>query len=144
MQDFSAGSGATGDQKNFLLLTELTSLVSQAKKDDLIKKLQTALPGSQVDVAKEGEDRFFVVLKDKASINETYGKIGEVFKGAGYPKYSISSDVWSLFLNCFLNSLSNSNELINFLMSMDWSNLINSLDFCLLLVLNKRILSSLF
>ena len=93
VQDFSAGSGASGDQKNFLLLTELTSLVSQAKKDDLIKKLQTALPGSQVDVAKEGEDRFFVVLKDKASINETYGKIGEVFKGAGYPKYSISSDV---------------------------------------------------
>ncbi|HAN31587.1 MAG TPA: protein translocase subunit SecF [Myxococcales bacterium] len=93
VQDFSAGSGAVGNQKNFLLLTELTSLVSNEKKTELIGKLKAVLKGAQIDVAKEGEDRFFVVLKDKASINETYATIGEVFKKAGYPKFKVASDV---------------------------------------------------
>ncbi len=93
VQDFSAGSGAVGDQKNFLLLTELTSLVSDAKKKDLITKLQAAFPGAQVDVAKEGEDRFFLVLKDKTAIEATYGQLGGVFQAAGYPKFKVSSDV---------------------------------------------------
>ncbi|MCO4760112.1 MAG: protein translocase subunit SecF [Myxococcales bacterium] len=93
VQDFSAGSGASGDRKDFLLLTELTSLVNDAKKKELIGKLQAEFPGAQVDVAKEGEDRFFIVLKEEAKIIETYAKIDALFKAAGYPKFKRSSDM---------------------------------------------------
>ena len=63
VQDFSAGSGAAGDSKDFLLLTEITSLVTGAQKTSMADKVKAAFPESQVDFAQEGEDRFFVVLK---------------------------------------------------------------------------------
>lgn len=94
VQDFDPGSGQTGDNRNYLLLTEITSLVTDAEKADLKTKITAALgEGTQVDVAKEGEDRFFITLKDKAKVQETYDKLGVVFVANGFPKYQVSSDV---------------------------------------------------
>ncbi len=93
VQDFDPGAGASAERQDFLLLTELTSLVSDAKKNELITKLKTAFPGAQVDVAKEGEDRFFVVLNEPAKITETYTKLDTLFTTAGYPQFKRSSDI---------------------------------------------------
>ena len=93
VQDFDPGAGASNERQDFLLLTELTSLVSDEKKKALIAKLKGAFPGAQVDVAKEGEDRFFLVLGEKAKITDTYAKLDTLFKAAGYPKFKRSSDI---------------------------------------------------
>ncbi|MCB9740058.1 MAG: protein translocase subunit SecF [Deltaproteobacteria bacterium] len=93
VQDFSVGSGATTDSKDFLLLTEITSLVTDEQKQGIIAKLGEAFPGAAIDVAKEGEDRFFVNLAAAANVNETYEKLTGVFGAAGFPKITVNSDV---------------------------------------------------
>jgi preprotein translocase subunit SecF len=94
VQDFDPGSGKTSDNRNYLLLTEITSLVTDKEKADLKLKIVDALGAdTQVDVAKEGEDRFFITLKEKAKVQATYDKLDTVFVAAGFPKYSVSSDV---------------------------------------------------
>ena len=94
VQDFDPGSGATTDNRRYLLLTEITSLVTDKQKQDLTAKIAALMgEGTQVDVAKEGEDRFFITLKEKAKVQDTYDKLGKVFVDAGFPKYQISSDV---------------------------------------------------
>lgn len=94
VQDFDTGSGAQTDEKNFLLLTELTSLVDDKQKKTLTDKLQAAFgENAQIDVAKEGEDRFFVVLPEARNVPETYKKLSDLFTAAGYPKFVVSSDV---------------------------------------------------
>ena len=93
VQDFSAGSGAAGDSKDFLLLTEITSLVTNAQKTTMVDKVKAAFPEAQVDFAQEGEDRFFVVLKSAANVKETYDKLGAIFSEGGFPKVAVNSDV---------------------------------------------------
>ena len=93
VQDFDTGSGGSSDRKDFLLLTELTSLISDAKKTTLSDQIKAAFgEGVEVDVVKEGEDRFFLVLPEARSVPETYKKLGELFTAAGYPKFVVSSD----------------------------------------------------
>ncbi len=94
VQDFDPGSGQQSTNRNYLLLTEITSLVSDKDKTDLKAKIIASMgEGTQVDVAKEGEDRFFITLKDKAKVQQTYDKLGKVFVDAGFPKFKVSSDV---------------------------------------------------
>ena len=94
VQDFDPGSGQASNNRNYLLLTEITSLVTDKEKADLKGKIITALGAeTQVDIAKEGEDRFFITLKEKAKVQETYDTLGKVFTAAGFPKYKVSSDV---------------------------------------------------
>jgi len=94
VQDFDPGSGAATDNRNYLLLTEITSLVTDAQKADLKKKIEAAFgEGTQVDVAKEGEDRFFITLRDKAKVQDTYDKLGKIFIDSDFKKFKVSSDV---------------------------------------------------
>ncbi len=92
VQDFDTGSGGSSDEKNFLLLTELTSLVTDARKDELKKTLEGLFPAAKVDYAAEGQDRFYLSMGDKAPVLETYNKIRDAFQVAGYPKVNVGSD----------------------------------------------------
>ncbi len=94
VQDFDTGSGGSSDRKNFLLLTELTSLIDNAKKQALSDQIKAAFgEGAQVDIVKEGEDRFFLILSEPQGVLDTYKKLGGLFTSAGYPKFVVSSDV---------------------------------------------------
>jgi len=94
VQDFDTGSGGSGDRKNYLLLTELTSLIDDAKKKSLAEQIKAAFgEDAIVDIVKEGEDRFFLTLPEAQSVPETYKKLSEMFTAAGYPKFIVSSDV---------------------------------------------------
>jgi preprotein translocase SecF subunit len=93
VQDFSAGSGSTGDSKDFLLLTEITSLVTDAQKQAVIDKLKAEFPGAAVDVAVEGEDRFFVNLANPANVQATYEKLTSIFAASGFEKVTVNSDM---------------------------------------------------
>ena len=92
VQDFDTGSGGSVDEKNFLLLTELTSLVTDAKKDELKKTLEGLFPAARIDYAAEGQDRFYISVAEKVSVLETYNKIRDAFHAAGYPKVNVTAD----------------------------------------------------
>jgi preprotein translocase SecF subunit len=93
VQDFSAGSGAAGDSRDFLLLTEITSLVTDAQKQTLIEKLKGEFPGASIDVAAEGEDRFFVNLAGPTNVQSTYDQLTNIFAVGGFAKVTVNSDV---------------------------------------------------
>lgn len=93
VQDFSAGSGSSAAGKDFLLMTEITSLVSQQQKSDLVTKVKADFANAQADFATEGEDRFFITLAQPANVKETTAKLEALFQAAGFPKVRVVSEV---------------------------------------------------
>lgn len=100
VQDFSTGGGGTND--HFSVMTELTTMVTNERRDQLSAKLREKFPGAEVSWAAEGEDRAFLTLKDPAKVNETYAGLREVFAAAGFAKVGTGSDAESqLDVNLF-------------------------------------------
>lgn len=100
VQDFSTGGGRDND--HFSVMTELTSMVTNERRDQLSAKLREKFPGAEVSWAAEGEDRAFLTLKDPAKVTETYAGLREVFAAAGFAKVGTGSDAESqLDVNLF-------------------------------------------
>jgi preprotein translocase subunit SecF len=94
VQDFDTGSGGGGGKKNFMLLTELTSLVTAEQKKTLEGKLRGVFGDKAIiDVAAEGEDRFDVTVSEKIAVKKAYDDVKAAFAEAGFPKVTVSSDV---------------------------------------------------
>ena len=93
VQDFDTGSGGSADKKHFVVITELTSGVTKAKKDLITKQIKAGLPGAEIEWAIEGEDRAFVTLPEPKKVIDTYDTLTKVFGDAGFPKVKASSDL---------------------------------------------------
>ena len=93
VQDFSTGGGGSSD--HFSVVTELTSVVTAERRDQLTAKLKDKFPGAEISWAAEGEDRAFVTLKDPAKVPATYTAMREVFAAAGFAKVGTGSDAES-------------------------------------------------
>ncbi len=93
VQDFDTGSGGSADKKHFVIITELTSGVTKAKKDVITKQIAAKFPKAEIDWATEGEDRVFVTLQEPAKVLDTYDSLTKVFGDAGFPKVKPSSDL---------------------------------------------------
>ena len=81
VQDFFSGGVGEGENRRYQVLTELTTFLGDDRREALEKDL-TALFGDNIrniNVVREGEDKFYVLLKEKRSVSETSKKIGEVF-----------------------------------------------------------------
>jgi len=92
VQDFDTGSGGGADKRHFVIITELTSGVTKAKKDLITKQIMAKFPKAEVDWAVEGEDRAFVTLPETAKVLDTYGSLNKVFADAGFANVKASSD----------------------------------------------------
>ncbi len=91
VQDFSMGAGAAA-QKNFSVITEKTSLVTDVSRKDIDTKLNAQFPGAEIQWATEGEDRVFIGLKAPAPVEKTYGDLQKIFADSGFPKVATGSD----------------------------------------------------
>jgi len=95
VQDFDTG-GAIEEvpRQHFMLLTELTTLVTPEQKQKIAQTLvQTFGEGTRVEIAAEGEDRFYLTLPQKAKVNETYAKLRDTFKALNFPQIQTMSEV---------------------------------------------------
>ncbi len=102
VQDFSTG-GTSGGKKHFSVVTELTSVVTQERRDVLTAKLKATFPKNEaIEWAVEGEDRVSLSLSDPVKVLPTYDGLREVFKEAGFAKVGTGSDAESqLDVNLF-------------------------------------------
>lgn len=91
VQDFSMGAGSAA-QKNFSVVTEKTSLVTDVSRKALDDKLAAQYPGAEIQWATEGEDRVFIGLKNAAPVEATYDGLKKIFADAGFPKVGASCD----------------------------------------------------
>jgi preprotein translocase subunit SecF len=91
VQDFSTGA-TSGGTKNFSVVTELTSMLTDERRKDLTAKIKAKYPKAEVDWAAEGEDRVFVTLAENAAVPATYDALKAVFNEAGLPKVAAGSD----------------------------------------------------
>jgi preprotein translocase subunit SecF len=92
VQEFDTG-GAGGAARHFAVVTEVTSLVTDAKRKALTAAIQAAFPKAEVDWASEGEDRAFVSVPEPKKVQEAYATFAKVFADNGFPKVHPSSDV---------------------------------------------------
>lgn len=92
VQEFDTGAGGAGAKKHFAVITELTSSVTDAKKQALTKQIQTLFPKAEVEWTAEGEDRVFVTVQEPQKIPEAYEALKKAFAGAGFSSVKTSSD----------------------------------------------------
>ncbi len=94
VQEFDTGTGGGSGKKHFAVVTELTSMLTKAKRDGIEKALKAQF-GDKIDVewAAEGEDRVFVTLTEPKKITETYAALTKIFADAGFPKTKAGSDL---------------------------------------------------
>ena len=94
VQEFDTGTGGGSGKKHFAVVTELTSMLTKAKRDGIEKGLKAEF-GDKIDVewAAEGEDRVFVTLTEPKKITDAYASLTKVFADAGFPKTKAGSDL---------------------------------------------------
>ena len=94
VQEFDTGTGGGTGKKHFAVVTELTSMLTKAKRDGIEKALKAQF-GDKIDVewASEGEDRVFVTLTEPKKITDTYAALTKIFADAGFPKTKAGSDL---------------------------------------------------
>jgi len=81
VQDFFSGGVGEREHRRYQVLTELTTFLGEDRRVALEKGL-TELFGDNlrnINVIREGEDKFYVMLKEKRPIAETAKQIAEVF-----------------------------------------------------------------
>ena len=81
VQDFFSGGVGEGENSRYQVLTELTTFLGEERRANLEKEL-TALFGENlrnINVVREGEDKFYVLLKEKRPVTEISKQISEVF-----------------------------------------------------------------
>lgn len=101
VQDFSTG-GTGRTKKHFSTVTELTSMVTQERRDGLTAKLKGQFPKAEIQWAAEGEDRVFISLPEPVKVTPTYETLRALFTAGGFPKVGTGSDAESqLDVNLF-------------------------------------------
>jgi preprotein translocase subunit SecF len=97
VQDFSAGvTGRVGGEEiqRFLIYTEVTSLVSEAKRAEISTKLRGAFgEKTRVDVPEQGADVFYLELPEPGPVPEREATIRGAFKDLGFADLEVLSDV---------------------------------------------------
>ena len=93
VQDFDIGTEAGEDARRFVVFTELTTLVSKDKKEGIKASLKEKFGEDlRVDIAEEGEDKFYLQFPAAAGINERAAAIAAVFQAAGYADLDVESE----------------------------------------------------
>lgn len=93
VQDFDIGTEAGEESKRFVVFTELTTLVSNDKKEALRGALKARFGDDlRVDIAEEGEDKFYLQFPAEAGITERTAEISAVFGQAGFTDIAIESE----------------------------------------------------
>lgn len=94
VQEFDTGTGGGAGKKHFAVVTELTSMLTSAKKAAIEKSLKAKF-GDKIDIewAAEGEDRVFVTLPEPQKISDTYTALTGIFAENGFPKTKAGSDL---------------------------------------------------
>ena len=93
VQEFDTGAGGAAGKKNFAVMTELTSSVTDAKKQALTKEILALYPKAEIDWTAEGEDRVFVTVQEPQKITEVYATLKKTFNAAGFSSVKPSSDI---------------------------------------------------
>ncbi len=94
VQEFDTGSGGGGGKKHFAVVTETTSVLTQAKKDAIALQIKATLsPTAEIEWTAEGEDRVFVTLQEPKKLNEAYDGLRKAFAASGMAKVKTSSDL---------------------------------------------------
>lgn len=94
VQDFDVGgTGGEDDASRYLVYTEVTSLVDDAKREAITKALTDAFgEKTRVDVPNENSDTFYISFTDTPVVTERYARLTEVFGGLGYDQMTVTSD----------------------------------------------------
>lgn len=97
VQDFDVGVTGEGEEAKlhrYLVYLEVTSLVSDAKRQEIAKKIQeTYGEGTGVDLPKEGADTFYLSLPTDADVTTTYEGLRSLFGELGFRQVSVTSDI---------------------------------------------------
>lgn len=93
VQDFDIGTEAGEEARRFVVFTELTTLVSDAKKDEIRKALKAKFGEDlRVDIAEEGEDKFYLQFPAPAGVNARTAEIAAEFAALGYSDLDVESE----------------------------------------------------
>jgi preprotein translocase SecF subunit len=96
VQDFDVGvtGEETGDEnRRYLMYTEVTSLISEAKRSDIIAGLKTKYGAdTKVELPQEGADTFYLTFASAVNIPERKQDLNDHFAGLGFSQVGISSD----------------------------------------------------
>ena len=95
VQDFFSGGVGAGENRRYQVLTELTTFLGDERRTSLENDL-TALFGDNLrslNVVREGEDKFYVLLKEKRPVTETSDKIREIFSKHNLKQIKLVSSV---------------------------------------------------
>lgn len=94
VQEFDTGSGGGSDKKHFAVVTELTSVLTDAKRAALTTALRAQFgANAEIEWTTEGEDRAYVGVNEPVVVTDAYARMEKAFAGAGFPKVRTSSDV---------------------------------------------------
>ena len=97
VQDFNTGVASETDgqpTRRFLIYTEVTSLVSQAKREEIAGRIKGKFGDeTTVELPSEGSDVFYLGFAERASIPERYGELTALFTELGYEHVGVLSDV---------------------------------------------------
>jgi preprotein translocase SecF subunit len=96
VQDFDVGvtGEETGDEdRRYLMYTEVTSLISDAKRADIVTGLKTKYgSGTKVEVPQEGADTFYLTFANAVNIPERKQDLNDHFGALGFKQVGVVSD----------------------------------------------------
>jgi len=96
VQDFDVGvtGEETGNEdRRYLIYTEVTSLISDAKRVEIIAGLKTAYGAdTKVDLPQEGADTFYLTFANAVNIPERKAALNAHFNGLGFEQVGVVSD----------------------------------------------------
>lgn len=93
VQDFDIGTEAAEEGKRFVVFTELTTLVSDEKKEGIKAALKAKFGDDlRVDIAEEGEDKFYLQFPAEAGVVARTGEIAAIYEEQGYTDIKIESE----------------------------------------------------
>lgn len=81
VQDFFSGGVGDDGTHRFQILTELTSFLGEERRTKLTEELKATFGDrlENLQVVREGEDKFYVFLKERAPVPETVAAIHAIF-----------------------------------------------------------------
>lgn len=95
VQDFDIGIGADATEQamhRYLVYTEVTSLLSDAKRDEISAKIRTSFgEGTRVDLPAEGADMFYVTFPEDVPVLERTAALRALFGELGFDQTTIVS-----------------------------------------------------
>lgn len=93
VQDFDVGTSGEENRHRFVIYTEITTLIPDAERANLVKSVTEQLSeGVRVEAVSEGEDKFYITFPDKAPVKERQAQLTAIFDGLGYQELSVESE----------------------------------------------------